>query len=157
MPEHPPTPTTISVGALLDGVKVIFSWMILMPIAVIVSGRMLAQRFKLAGGSQQLFEIPIKGVLVIGAKNDEVTLGFAGFFFTLFLVALAGGKNIYDLVKSHFGIDPGHFNSLCIFSSFATVVWSTIWFVLSKQISPLKPLREEHERLIKDIVEKGKK
>lgn len=146
------------VAAFLLGVlKIIFSWVVLMPIAVIVSGKLLAQRLSLPTATKQLFRIPISGVLEINARNSEVILGFSGFLTTLFLLAITAGKQIYTLFKFQFGVDPGHFNSLCIFSSFATVVWSSLWFFLSRNsTSPLQSLREEHDKLIKEIAEKRK-
>ena len=143
---------------LADGIKFVFSWVILMPVAVIVSGKLLAQRFKLVSNADDIFRIPIRGLFVIEAKNDEVVLGFSGFLLTLFIIAVAAGHIVYDLFKYQFGVDPGQFNSLCVFSSFATVLWTAILYVLTATKSgPLQSVQQEHNALIKSIAEQPKK
>lgn len=142
---------------LEDSIKTIFSWVILMPIAVIVSGKLLSQRFKLASGSTQIFRISIIGLFEIRADDDEVILGFSGFFVTLFLVAIIAGKLIYERFKLQFGLDPGQFNCLCIFSSFATVVWSFALYLLAGATKgPMGPVRNEHAELIEKITTEAK-
>ena len=100
-----------------------------MPISVIISGKLLSKPLYFSVKSKQIFKIPLK-ILVIEANDGEVILGFTGFIITLFLVAIFGGKSVYTMVKVNFGIDPGQFNSLCMFSSFITVIWSTLLFLL---------------------------
>ena len=122
-------PDTGDYGWVSEAAETLFSWAVLMPIAVIVSGKLLAKPIKFSVDSEQSFKISIK-LLNIQATGGEVILGFAGFIITLFGFGTFGGKAIYELVKANYGIDPGHFNSLCMFSSFTTVIWSTIVFML---------------------------
>jgi hypothetical protein len=137
---------------LVETLKLIFSWAILMPIAVIVSGKLLAQRFNLRTRTKQLFRIPVIGVFDVQANDDEVILGFSGFITTLFLVSILAGKAVYHLFRVQFGIDPGHFNCLCIFSSFATVVWTLAVFIFGGGgRGPLAPVRDEHAELIEQL------
>jgi hypothetical protein len=141
---------------LVEVFKYIFSWAVLMPIAVIISGKLLALPFKVPVETDQRFVVPIPKILHLQANNGEVILGFAGFIITLVFIALAGGKPAYELFKSHFGIDPGHFNSLCILSSFLTVIWSvSLWLgnlVLSKRRKD--PAAAERDELILKLAEK---
>src|SRR5437588_11438677 len=111
---------------VIDAFKIIFSWAILMPIAVIISGKILSQPLKLPVTTQQKFTVPIPRILHLQANDGEVILGFAGFFITLLVIALVGGTSAYTIFKTDFGIDPGHFNSICILSSFITVIWSML-------------------------------
>jgi hypothetical protein len=118
----------------------IFSWTLLMPIAVIVSGKFLSSVFPMANGKSQLFKISLK-ILVIQANNDEVTLGFAGFMITLVVVALTGGANFYHFTAQRFGVDPGQFNTLCFASALFCVVWSAfiwLWGQLTTSKSQIK-------------------
>ena len=110
-------------------IKSVFSWIILMPISVIVTGKLLSKPINFTVNSTQLFQIPLK-ILVVQATQGEVVLGFSGFIITLFGLAVFDGVGIYSIVKTNFGIDPGQFNSLCMFSSFATVVWSFAVFLI---------------------------
>lgn len=145
--ENPP------LNGLTDAISYIFSWVILMPIAVIVSGKLMAQRLKLVSSSKQLFKIPIPGVLTIQARNDEVILGFAGFLVTLVVVGFIGGPTAYKLMIERFGIDPGHFNSLCVVSAFLTVLWSFVVFIVSSGGGG-GDFSKEHEELINELAQR---
>src|SRR4051794_24158250 len=76
-------------------VKFIFSWIILTPISIIISGKLLAQRMKLGPGSKSLFKISLFRILTVEATNDEVILGFTGFIITLCIVGFTGGSRAY--------------------------------------------------------------
>ena len=123
-----------------------------MPVAVIVSGKLLSQRFKLDVGDAQLLRIPIFGLLVIQAGGAEVILGFSGFLLTLFFLAVLAGKTVYALFCYQFGVDPGQFNALCVFSSFATVVWSVLLYLLTvSRTGVLDSVKKEHDALIQAL------
>jgi len=129
-------------------VRFIFSWIILMPISVIISGKLLAKPITLIVNSRQIFKISL-GVLVIQSTDEEVILGFIGFIITLFITGVFGGINVYVFVKSHFGVDPGHFTSLCFFSSCLMVLWSFILFSINRLGSMVMgkiPIKEVDER-----------
>ncbi|MSQ48574.1 MAG: hypothetical protein EXR78_09385 [Deltaproteobacteria bacterium] len=150
-PTIPPKPDPIASADLLtQAVKVIFSWAILMPIAVIVSGKLLSQRFSLSGKYDDQFNIRIPGILRIRSTNQEVILGFAGFLLSLLVLGCVFGAHVYDFVKSHFGVDPGQFNSLCILSSLLTVLWSSTLYVLTAAAPP-DPASAERDRLGSEI------
>jgi len=144
---------------LESAIKFIFSWVALMPIAVIVSGHFLSQVFRLnRSRNPQFFRIPIPRVIEIRADGDSVLLGFSGFLITLFLVAVLAGKAVYELFKMQFGIDPGQFNALCIFSSLATVLWSSVVFLIRRgPIKETQELTQEHDRLIEQVTAKKDK
>ncbi|TKF23246.1 hypothetical protein FCV43_04180 [Vibrio genomosp. F6] len=109
-------------------IKFIFSWLILMPIAVIVSGKLLSKPINFGSDSKQVLKIPLK-IFQIEANGGEVILGFACLIIILFTVAMFGGADVYALVKENFGIDPGQFHSICFFSSLVSVIFSTLLFI----------------------------
>src|SRR5688500_8373310 len=109
---------------LEKAIKFIFSWVVLMPISVIIGGKLLAQVLKLNVRSTQLFKITIPRLFIIQATDSEVIMGFTGFIITLVLIAVPAGPTAYAMFVKQFGVDPGHFNSLCVLSSFATVMWT---------------------------------
>lgn len=115
-------------------IRFVFSWIILMPISVIITGKLLAKPIKFSVTSKQVFQIPLR-ILIIQATGGEVVLGFTGFIITLFILGVADGPDAYALVKTNFGIDPGQFNSLCMLSSFITVAWSFALFLLHSVFS----------------------
>ena len=110
-------------------IKFIFSWLILLPIAVIVTGKLLSKPINFGSDSKQILRIPLK-VFEIEANGGEVILGFACLIIVLFLVAMVGGADTYTLVKSNFGIDPGQFHSLCFFSALVSVIVSAFLFIV---------------------------
>ena len=149
-------PTTDQlIDALVPILKLIFSWIVLMPIAVIVSGQFLGQPLKMNLEKDQRFVIPLK-IFRLEAINSQVTFGFAGFIITLLAIGFSGGLKAYGVFKSEFGIDPGQFNSLCILSSFVTVMWSfALWLIVLlvrniRQRSP-DPVSVERDRLIEQL------
>lgn len=112
-------------------IKSVFSWVVLMPIAVILTGKILAKLIRFSVGTKQLFRIPLKHV-VVQATGGEVVLGFAAFIVTLLLMGVIAGPGAYELVKKNYGIDPGHFNALCMLSSFVSVAVSFGIFLLGR-------------------------
>lgn len=147
-------------GWVGDIADTLFSWAVLMPIAVIVSGKLLAKPINFTVDSEQSFKVSIK-LLNIQATGGEVILGFTGFFITLFGFGTFGGKEIYSLVKDNYGIDPGHFNSLCMFSSFTTVIWAAavflLYYLVSKSsLSSFSSNKKEHENLLDELANKSK-
>jgi hypothetical protein len=148
-------PVDQALDILEKALTFIFSWLAILAIGIIASGKLLAQTFKLPGRLVQatdFFSVPIPKVLRFQAQNDEVILGFTGFIITLFSVGSIGGGNAYTFFKSHFGIDPGQFNSLCVFSGFITVMWSFLLYLLtSRKQTPRDPLLKEHGHLIEEI------
>ncbi len=134
----------------------IFSAPALGAIAVIISGNFLSKRLNLPVASNQLFKIPVLGILTVQATGGEVILGFASFIVTLLCVGGLAGPPAYVLFRTNFGTDPGQFNSLCILSSFGTVSWTFLLFLLGEvaRIQP-DPVAKEHERLINKITSGG--
>jgi hypothetical protein len=149
-------PTTASTGYaefISDALKFIFSWLVLMPIAIIVSGRLYSRVFYLGGTSRQLFRIHVPPVLDVSATDDEVILGFTGLILCLLFVGLPLGPIAYDLIKRQLGIDPGQFDSLCVFSSFLNVALATITFFIRGQARrpPADSTTTEYQRILNDV------
>ncbi|MEZ9762344.1 hypothetical protein AB4278_05465 [Vibrio splendidus] len=107
----------------------VFSWLLLASISIIVSGWLLAHPISQTVSTDQKFVIHLL-VLKIQATGSQVILGFGGFIITTLLSGLVAGEWVYNLVKVNFGIDPGQFKSICMFSSFVTVAWSFAFFAI---------------------------
>lgn len=107
----------------------VFSWLFLASISIITSGWFLAHPISQTIAIDQKFVINLL-VLKIQATGSQVILGFGGFIITTLLSGAVAGEWIYELVKTSFGIDPGQFKSICMFSSFLTVAWSFFFFII---------------------------
>lgn len=112
-----------------DVLEFIFSWLVMLAIAVIVTGKLLSKPINFGADSKQLLKIPL-GIFNVEANGGEVILGFASLMFMLLIVALLGGADAYLLVKTNFGIDPGHFHALCFISSLISVMFATVIFLV---------------------------
>jgi hypothetical protein len=158
---QPDNKTGTNVDWLIDIFKAIFSWAILMPIAVIISGQFLSQPFKLPVDSNQSFGVPIPKILNLKAIGGEAVLGFASFIITLLATALIGGKGAYLMFVNRFGVDPGHFNSLCVLSSFLTVMWTFALWLLTLLVAKAHrqapdPVTVKRDELINELSKKMK-
>jgi len=123
--------TFFSQETLTEAVKFVFSWVILLAIGVIVSGKLLSQRLKLRTETGQLFRIPIKGVLTVQATGAEVVLGFTFYLLAVLLLGSTYGSSLQPWVKSHYGIDPGQFNAVGFMSSLLSVAVSFVVYLFS--------------------------
>jgi hypothetical protein len=123
-----------SISAVSDELKFIFSWVALMPISIVVSGKLIAQipAFKIYyfQGNDE-FGLRVPGLMRLVAQKGEVIFGFTIFITEFFSFAMIAGRWVYHTVKIGFGIDLGQFNSLCAFSALSSVVltWSIFLIV----------------------------
>ncbi|GAA4468573.1 hypothetical protein [Phytohabitans houttuyneae] len=140
---------------LEDGLKFVFSWVALMPIAVIVSGKIVGTSLKMPRQTKQMFRIPVPRILNLEARGDEVVFGFAAFFLNFMAIALPAGRPAYNMFVDRFGVDPGQFNSLCILSSFAAVCTSILFVAALRFSGRLRSATDgtlrEHARMINEI------
>ena len=150
--------SAVSSDVLSKAISFVFSWLVLMPVAVIVSGKLLAQVLLLRGATKQLFRIHVPPVLDVSASDDEVILGFSSFIICLLLIGLPAGPIAYAILKTQFGIDPGHFNSLCVLSAFVNVLITFAVTIIIGQIrrTPTDQTALEHERRIEEIARRDK-
>jgi len=141
--------------ALSSAITFIFSWVILLPVGVIVTGKLLNQRLKIEVGTGQLFRIPVKGVLTIESTGAEVILGFAWYLITLLVLGAAIGGHVEAWVKAQFGIQPGQFNALGFISSLGSVAISFIIYVITKTpVNPAQVIRRKRRDQIVDKLTK---
>jgi hypothetical protein len=122
---------------------------------------MLIKPIQFGTESKQLLKIPLK-IFVVEASGGEVILGFASLLITFFFVALIGGQNVYEIVKTNFGVDPGHFYSICFFSALMTVLWSAMIFLIhyiatKSDNSSFLDNKSEYEGVISRIANQGSK
>jgi hypothetical protein len=119
-------------NALTAAITFVFSWVVLLPVGVIVTGKLLNQRMKIEAGAGQRLRIPVPGLFTIEANGAEVILGFAFYLVTLLVFGAAIGSHVAAWVKEQFGIEPGQFNALGFVSSLGAVTISFIVFLLTK-------------------------
>lgn len=129
----------------------IFTWVFLMPISVVVSGKLLTHRLAVRGGSGQSFVLSVGKRVKIQAKNEEVILGFFAFIAILFVSGLAFGPVIYSKFVNQFGLDLGQFNTLLVFSSFATLFISGVSYLRSPTSRRDEELRNTHTKRIMQV------
>ena len=132
--------------------KLIFSIVVLMPISVIIAGKLLSQIFTLKVVDKQYFKVPLV-MLHIQATDDEVIWGFIGFIVTLVLFAAFIGETAQIVVKEHFGMTYPPFSSLCLLSAFTTVVWNVLLYGISQKFRNLRYDKKyrEYRRRINEI------
>lgn len=122
-----------SIGTLTDGLKFIFSWIALLPISIVVSGKLIAQipAFKIFffEGNDE-FGLRVPGIMRLVARNGEVVFGFTIFIIEFFALAMIAGRWVYRTVKIGFGIDLGQFDSICAFSALSSVVLAGSLFLI---------------------------
>src|SRR3954470_16650599 len=99
------------IDTLLLIVGNIFSWGILLPSSVIISGKFISQVVPLTA-ERQVFKIPLY-IFHAEANNSEVIYGFASFILTLVIVIVLGGPDFYHWIVPRLGFDLGQFRTLC--------------------------------------------
>jgi hypothetical protein len=144
-----PSSSTDSVTTALDVSKevlgFVFSWIVLLGIGVIVSGKLAGQHFILGFSDEDSFSINVVAFR-IRARGDEVSLGFLFFFLCLGLVVIFGGADAYTYFKSHAGIDIGHWNSICVISSFLSIVVAVVLWIMRAMFG-YQPIVNGKERI----------
>lgn len=113
----------------IEPVRSFSFWLILASGSIITSGWLLSHLISQTIPTEQKLTINVR-FLKIQATGSEVLLGFGGFIITTLLSGCFGGKWIYELVKTGFGLNLGQFYSICMFSSFLTVAWSFSFFII---------------------------
>lgn len=137
---------------LAESVEFIFSWIILLPICVIISGKYLSRHAKLPVSGTHIFTIKIPRILDIGAQNEEVIVGFTGYIITFLFIGLIFGTDAYILFSDKFGVNPGQWNSLGILSSMTLVAWAFLTHLIVGYLESRRDrTSEEHDRLIKKL------
>lgn len=106
----------------------IFSWVVLLGISVIVTGKITCRILRNTVLSEDKFTINFV-IFKISAIGDEVLFGFLIFLLVLLSVILFGGAQVYDMFKNHSGIDIGQWNSICVLSSLLSVLVATLIFL----------------------------
>jgi hypothetical protein len=119
-----------SIEQIIEVVEVIFSWVILMPIAVIISGKLVAETTVRSSKEDDFLSINLL-FFRIRATGDEVMWGFAVFILVMGSTVGFGGPAAYDFFKLNTGLDIGHWNSLCVIAAFFSVIVSlALWLVV---------------------------
>jgi hypothetical protein len=129
----------------------IFSWIVMLPMGVIISGIFLGSLMTAQASEGTIFKIPLF-ILNIEARRNQVVAGFYAFILTFTLVIIFGGAELYIYIKERSGIDPGHFNSLCVASSVLAVIWTSIPFVFHNCfLTPKSIAPSSHAQILEDL------
>lgn len=155
-------PDKTTVTGFLDVLQTVliflFSWVVLLGISVIVTGKIAARHFSMGIDLSDEFKINIY-IINIKARGDEVSLGFLIFSVFLFLTILIGGADAYAFFRSRSGIDIGHWNSLCMVASFLSLIFSAcliIYFRVSSHGPIISPAdRKELMEQIKNTIDQA--
>lgn len=139
-------------------VKLIFSWLVILPAATIIAGKLLTKPIPFSTDTKQLLRIPLK-IFTLEATDGEVIVGFAAQLITFFFVAIIGGKNVHSIVQNNFGVDPGQFHSIFLFSALLTVLWASFIFLCHHignlyLSSTFTDNSKKHARIIEELAKK---
>jgi hypothetical protein len=163
MASSTPTPSPVDgytkqFDYLSSSVQTIFSFLVAPALAVIVSGILVARRinmsstrFHLNSPSTAVFGVPIPGIFSFRAVGDEVTWGFALYLINLGGIGVTAGKGAYPFFISHFGVDIGQWNSLCILSSLSSVVIATAIFIFGALSLPVRSQASDRDNQIEKL------
>lgn len=121
--DAPPSPLpTVQFELIEAAVRFIFSWVIMMPVSIILTGQLLDSNIRALKGDTNIFTIDI-GIFRVQSSGSAVAFGFATFFTTFLIVTVTGGKHVYEWVQPRLGIDPGHFHTNCLLSALLSVTF----------------------------------
>jgi hypothetical protein len=96
------------IEALTPLLSFIFSWILMLPIGVIISGIFLGALVPVRTAVGTRFVIPLL-ILKIEATGGEVVIGFYAYLLTFALVFVFGGADLYQYIKVHSSLDPRPF------------------------------------------------
>lgn len=108
----------------------IFSWALVMPVAVILSGKFLAKVLFVSCRPMERLRIHVPRIFFLEATGTELVLGMTGFIVFFFAAGLCAGPQVHALFLRNFGIDPGRWNALCVFSSLSTLSLSVLGWAI---------------------------
>lgn len=139
-------------------VKFIFSWLIVLPAAAIIAGKLLTKPIPFSTSTKQVLKIPLK-IFNLEATDGEVIVGFAALLITFFFVAMIGGRDVHSIVIMNFGVDPGQFHSIFFFSALLTVIWASVIFLLHhfgkfSRSSSFSDNSEQHTKIIETLAKR---
>lgn len=127
-------------ATLIEAVKTLFSWIVLIPIAIIFSGIFLTNHLEQKDvslkymGFHQLI-IVVKPIIKLEAIGKEVIYGFSAFLITLFVSGITLGHWICELVNFQFGFEFTNFESVCFFCALLTLTWTFLLFLFGRRTS----------------------
>lgn len=139
-------------------VKFVFSWLIVLPAATIIAGKLLTKPIPFSTSTKQVLKIPLK-IFNLEATDGEVIVGFTAQLITFFFAAVIGGQNIHSIVKTNFGVDPGQFHAIFFFSALLTVIWASVIFLLHhfgkfSRSSSFSDNGEQHAKIIEALAKR---
>lgn len=122
----------------------IFSSAVLMAVSVIISGKLLAKRFRLGFSQTDKFGFNII-VMRVEALGDEASLGFIIFILALLFTIVFGGRPLHEFFVAQTGLSITQWNSLCFSASVLSIVASLLTFIGAPFFQP-SPLISQQER-----------
>lgn len=136
-------------------IEYIFSWVVILPICLIVSGKLIAQSFDYKVDSSDVLNIDLR-VIKIKAEKQEVSLGFGLYFLIFFINLIFTRDYTVNLINEGADLNISKWNALCIFSGLCSASISMIVFTSLVLIPRLLPSRKlistkEQSKIIKKI------
>jgi hypothetical protein len=138
------------IEALTPLLSFIFSWILMLPIGVIISGIFLGALVPVPTAVGTRFVIPLL-ILKIEATGGEVVIGFYAYLLTFSLVLVFGGTDLYQYIKVQSSLDPGHFNSLCAASAVLSALWTSVPFFASLALRPRRIAPVSHTAVLESL------
>lgn len=147
-----------NIGWISVTVKFIFSWIIVLPAAAIIAGKLLTKPIPFSTNTKQVLKIPLY-IFKLEATDGEVIVGFTALLITLFFVGIIGGKDVHSIVQDNFGVDPGQFHAIFFFSALLTVIWASAIFLLHhfgklSRSSSFSDNGEKHANIIENLAKR---
>lgn len=132
----------------------IFSWVVLLPVSVIIAGKLLGKYMVLGFSTEDRFVVNVY-FFVIRAKGDEVTLGLTIFIIALSFVIFFGGPEAYEIFKLRAGLDIGQWNSMCVIASAFSLAGSVLVSICLARFGPSPVVSTgEREKQLKKLRDK---
>ena len=149
--------TRDGLAPLRTALTFVFSWLVLTPIAIIISGKLLSVILKWPGQTNQRLQIKVPGILTLNATKGEAVFGFTAFLVNFVLIAVIGGPHAYHFFVDRFGPDPGQFDALCALGAFSSVLTSLFLVGATRGLARVRvksdPILQEHRSLIAKLAE----
>lgn len=106
-------------------IQFLFSWVLLTPLSIILSGKLIAKNLILNFDTEQVFVIKIP-ILRLSAQGDEAIIGFTGYLFVFFIIGMAFGQIATDVFEKNFGLQIGQYNALACISALSFLFVSVL-------------------------------
>lgn len=107
----------------------IFSWIVVLPICVVLTGKFLSQVFDYKVKNDDLFAINVY-FLRIKAEKSEVMIGFGVYLLVFFTNLLFAKEYPLSVLNDGAGLKLTKWNAVCLFSALCSSSIATLVFIV---------------------------